>query len=64
MSLLRTIFVGHPASVNESYAEHFGMAMSFGVWMLSDGGACLSMACCLASSTRRAAISSSGGTSV
>ncbi len=41
MSLLRKIFVEHPASVNENYFEHLGMAASFGFRMLAGGGACL-----------------------
>lgn len=35
------IFVEHPATVDETYAEHMGMAFSFGVRMVVAGIACL-----------------------
>lgn len=31
------LFVEHPASIGESYAEHFGVASRFG-WRLTRGG--------------------------
>jgi hypothetical protein len=34
-------FTEHPASVGESYLEHLGMAVSFGVRMIFAGFACL-----------------------
>ena len=40
MTLLRS-FTDHPASVGETYAEHFGAATSFGFSLLSAGLACL-----------------------
>ncbi len=41
MSRWNDIFVEHPATVDESYAEHMGMAFSFGVRMVVAGIACL-----------------------
>ncbi|WP_374531248.1 DUF6356 family protein [Novosphingobium sp.] len=35
------LFTDHPASVGESYGEHFVMASSFGVRMILGGIACL-----------------------
>ena len=35
--MLRALFVDHPASVGESYTEHFGVATRFG-WRLTRGG--------------------------
>lgn len=35
--MLRQLFLDHPASVGESYAEHFGVASRFG-WRLTRGG--------------------------
>lgn len=35
--MLRRLFLDHPASVGESYAEHFGVASRFG-WRLTRGG--------------------------
>lgn len=35
------IFLDHPASVGETYTEHFRMASSFGVPMILAGFACL-----------------------
>ena len=34
-------FTEHPASVGETYAEHFMMASSFGIPMMAAGFACL-----------------------
>lgn len=40
--MIRKLFRDHPASVGESYAEHFGVAARFGVKMIAGGlGACL-----------------------
>lgn len=35
------LFLAHPRSVGESYAEHFGVACRFGLGMLRGGFACL-----------------------
>ena len=35
------IFRDHPASVGETYVEHFGVAMSFGLALIAAGLACL-----------------------
>ncbi len=32
-SSLRTAFTAHPASVGESYFEHFGVAMKYAGWL-------------------------------
>jgi Family of unknown function (DUF6356) len=40
MSLLRP-FTEHPASVGETYSEHFAMATGFGLRMILGGFACL-----------------------
>jgi len=40
MSLLRA-FTEHPASVGESYGEHLGQALYFGLRMVFAGFACL-----------------------
>jgi hypothetical protein len=40
MNLLRA-FTAHPASVGESYREHFAMASGFGLRMIAGGLACL-----------------------
>lgn len=37
----RFSFTEHPASVGETYGEHFRVASSFGVAMLVGGAACL-----------------------
>jgi hypothetical protein len=37
----RISFTEHPASVGESYAEHFAMSWGFGFAMLRGGLACL-----------------------
>lgn len=42
--MFRRLFLDHPASVGESYVEHFGVASRFG-WRLVRGGlACLAHA--------------------
>jgi hypothetical protein len=41
MRRLVGVFTDHPASVNETYAEHMGMAFRFGGRMLLAGCACL-----------------------
>lgn len=35
--MLRRLFLDHPASVGESYLEHFGVASRFGVRMVVGG---------------------------
>ena len=40
-SPLRRWFVAHPESVGESYAEHFGVAVRFGLTMIGGGFVCL-----------------------
>ncbi|MHA6723719.1 DUF6356 family protein [Sphingomonas sp. RS2018] len=40
-SPLRRWFLDHPASVNESYVEHFGVASRFGLTMIGGGIAAL-----------------------
>jgi hypothetical protein len=35
--MLRRLFLDHPASVGESYVEHFGVATRFGVRMVVGG---------------------------
>ena len=39
--MFRRLFPDHPASVGESYAEHFGVASRFGVTLIGGGLACL-----------------------
>ena len=39
--MFRRLFLDHPASVGESYAEHFGVATRFGVTMIAGGLAAL-----------------------
>ena len=39
--MIRRIFLAHPATVGESYWEHFGVASRFGVEMLVGGGKAL-----------------------
>jgi hypothetical protein len=41
MSLLRSLFVEHPASVDETYLEHLISAVSFGTKMIVAGVACM-----------------------
>ena len=39
--MIRDLFLEHPASIGETYAEHFGVATRFG-WRLTRGGlACM-----------------------
>lgn len=35
--MIRRLFLDHPASVGESYVEHFGVATRFGVRMIAGG---------------------------
>ncbi len=44
MSTLRRLFTDHPATVNESYGQHFASAMSFGLRMIWGGLVCLAHA--------------------
>lgn len=39
--MLRTLFTEHPASVDETYAEHMGMACLFAARMFAGSIACL-----------------------
>ena len=39
--MLRRLFTEHPASVDETYLEHLGVATSFGTHMILAGLACL-----------------------
>jgi Family of unknown function (DUF6356) len=41
MSLFRSIFIEHPASVDETYSQHFISALSFGIKMVVAGVACM-----------------------
>ena len=41
MSLFRSLFTEHPASVDETYLEHFGSAIYFGTKMIVAGVACV-----------------------
>jgi hypothetical protein len=41
MSLFRSLFVDHPASVDETYFQHFISAVSFGTAMIVAGVACM-----------------------
>jgi len=41
MSLFRSLFTEHPASVDETYLEHFGGALYFGTKMIVAGVACV-----------------------
>ena len=34
---MKNPFTAHPASVNETYVEHFGFALGFGLKMLAGG---------------------------
>jgi len=38
--MFRRLFLDHPASVGESYGEHFMVASSFGWRMIGGGAAC------------------------
>ncbi len=39
--MLRSLFTAHPASVDETYAEHLGVAFGFSLRMFLGGLACL-----------------------
>ena len=39
--MFRRLFLDHPASVGETYREHFGVASRFGVIMIAAGVAAL-----------------------
>lgn len=39
--MFRRLFLDHPASVDESYGEHFRVAGGIGLTMLAGGAACL-----------------------
>jgi hypothetical protein len=41
MSVLRSLFIDHPASVDETYLEHLISALSFGTTMVIAGVACM-----------------------
>ena len=41
MSLFRSLFLEHPASVDETYVEHFISALGFGTKMVIAGIACM-----------------------
>jgi hypothetical protein len=41
MTLFRRLFIDHPASVGETYAEHLITASSFGAKMIFAGVACV-----------------------
>jgi hypothetical protein len=41
MSLFRSLFIEHPESVDETYAQHFFSALSFGTKMVIAGIACM-----------------------
>jgi hypothetical protein len=41
VSLFRSLFIEHPASVDETYFEHFASALSFGTKMVIAGVACM-----------------------
>lgn len=44
MSTLRRLFTDHPATVNETYGQHFVSAMSFSFKMIWGGLVCLAHA--------------------
>jgi hypothetical protein len=39
--MFRKLFLDHPASVGESYTEHFGVAGRFGLKMVIGGTGCM-----------------------
>ena len=41
MSTLHRLFTDHPATVNETYGQHFVSAMSFGLRMIWGGLVCM-----------------------
>jgi hypothetical protein len=42
--MFKKIFLDHPASLDESYGEHFAAAFGFGVAMVGGGLACIAHA--------------------
>ena len=52
MGLVSRSFSEHPASVGESYREHFAVATGFGLRLIGAGLACLVHACVPAWFTR------------
>jgi hypothetical protein len=52
MGLVARSFSDHPASVGESYGEHFAVATGFGLRLIGAGLACLVHACVPAWFTR------------
>jgi Family of unknown function (DUF6356) len=43
--ILPRSFVEHPRSVGETYGEHFGIALGFGMRLITAGLACVVHAC-------------------
>ncbi len=41
MSFFRSLFIEHPASVDETYLQHFASALGFGAKMIVAGLACM-----------------------
>lgn len=41
MNAFRRLFTEHPASVNETYGQHFANAMGFGLRMIGGGFVCI-----------------------
>jgi Family of unknown function (DUF6356) len=41
VSLFRSLFIEHPASVDETYSQHFVSALGFGAKMVIAGVACM-----------------------
>ena len=41
MNVLKRLFTEHPATVNESYGQHFASAMGFGLRMIWGGLVCM-----------------------
>ena len=39
--MFRRLFLDHPASVGESFTEHFGVASRFGLRLVAGGARCL-----------------------
>jgi len=39
--MFERLFLAHPRSVGESYVEHFGVALRFGLTMVASGAACI-----------------------
>lgn len=44
--MFRRLFLDHPAEVGESYRQHFGVAMRFGMAMIGGGLAAVAHALC------------------